>query len=106
MTESNEISTTNRLGAQINRFFDGSDDAVGTRISFLNFDTELALADDVESLIEHLDTLLTAGAMSSTFKQNLTAHLDELPDTASGRSTRVRDAITLIIASPDYLVQQ
>jgi len=106
MTESNEIATTNRIGAQINRYFEGTFDAVGTQLSYLNFDTELALADEPEALIDHLDVLLMAGNMSAELRTLLTDHVDALPDTSIGRSERVRDAVTLIMASPDYLIQQ
>jgi len=106
MTESTEIATTNRIGDQINRYFEGTSDSVGTRLSFLNFDTELALADDADDLVDHLDVLLMAGTMSPELRTQLTVHVDALPDTPAGLSTRVRDAVTLIMASPDYLIQQ
>ncbi len=105
MTESNEIATSNRIGAQINRYFAGTTDAVGTKLSYLNFDTELALADDPNALLDHLDTLLMAGSMSEPLRTTLLNHLSQLPDNPSGHSLRVRDAVTLIMASPDYLIQ-
>ena len=106
MTESTEIATTNRIGDQINRYFAGTFDAVGTQVSYLNFDTELALADDSEQLVDHLNVLLMSGNMSATLRTNLIDHIDALPNTPLGLSERVRDAVTLIMASPDYLIQQ
>ena len=75
-------------------------------MSYLNFDTELALADDPDALIDHLDILLMAGNMSAELRTHLTNHVEALPDTPLGLSERVRDAVTLIMASPDYLTQQ
>ncbi len=105
MTESNEISTTNRIGEQINRFFAGSTSPGADHVSYLNFDTELSLASDPDALLDHLDILLMAGSMTSELRNALLSHLNTLADSDSGRSQRVRDAITLIVASPDYLVQ-
>ncbi len=105
MTESNEIATTNRIGEQINRFFTDGTSLGADEASYVNFDTERALAGDPDALLDHLDILLLAGSMTDELRTALLGHLNSLPDTDNGRSQRVRDAITLIVASPDYLIQ-
>jgi len=105
MTDTNEIATTNRIAEQLYRFFATSDDQFATVQSYLNFDTELALAGDTDTLLDHLNTLLLAGSMSDALRIPLREHMNSLPDTESGRSFRVRDAVFLIFTSPDYLVQ-
>jgi len=105
MTDSNEIATSNRIASQINRFYATSTDSFGTEWAFLNFDTELALASDPIALIEHLNILLLSGSMSEGLRVTLQNHLNGLPDTPDGHDERVRDAVFLIVVSPDYLVQ-
>lgn len=103
-TESNELATTNRLGRQIQELYSLDPETSQQTISYLDFSTEVALADDVPALLEHLDVLLLSGNMSDTLENILTNHLtsDEM---AGNLSARVRDAVMLIMASPDYLVQ-
>lgn len=103
-TESNELATTNRIGRQIQREY-ASNPSGGLTTSYLNFSDELSLSSDTVALLEHLNLVLMSGNMSSALMATLTSHLNALPDTAEGLSQRVRDAVTLIMASPDYLVQ-
>lgn len=103
-TESNELATTNRIGRQIQQEYASNPSGVPTT-SYLDFSNETVLAQDVEALLDHLDLLLLSGNMSDSLRTTLGGHLNGLDDTADGLSQRVRDAITLIMASPDYLVQ-
>lgn len=105
LTAGNEISTTNRIGDQINRHYLGTPHVADLNPSYLDFTTELSLAHDADELLDHLDLLLTNGAMSVELRDLLTQHIDSLDTTPTGLSQRVRDAVTLIMASPDYMVQ-
>ena len=104
-TESNELATSNRIGRQIQEAYLGNPDSLGQRNAFLDFTYERQLASDPDELLNHLDTVLMSGSLSAGFRAILFDHINGLPDTDEGRSLRVRDAITLIMASPDYLVQ-
>ena len=63
------------------------------------------LADRPAALLERLDLLLLSGSMSTGLRDILSAHLEAIPLGGDGRAERVKDAITLIMASPDYQVQ-
>ena len=103
-TESNELATTNRIGRQVQQAY-ASNPSGGLTTSYLDFSDELSLASDVDALLDHLDVLLLSGNMSNALRSSLTGHLTNLDVTTNGLSQRVRDAVTLIMASPDYLVQ-
>ena len=104
-TESNELATTNRIGRQIQEAYLGNPDSSGRRTSYLDFSYERSLAAEPEQLLDHLNILLLSGNLSADLRVILVNHLNGLPDTEPGLSQRVRDAVTLIMASPDYLVQ-
>lgn len=104
-TESNELTTSNRIGDQINRFSVSSDSDSAMTVSYLDFSYEVGLASSVDSLLDHLNVLLLSGNMSDGLCDVLFTHLQALPDTPAGHVSRVHDAVTLIMASPDYLVQ-
>jgi uncharacterized protein (DUF1800 family) len=80
-----------------------------------SYTAELALADNTASLMERIDRLLFGGAMPSTLRTRITEAVNSIAipggtatqaqiDTA--RLNRVRTAILLAMASPDYLVQR
>ena len=104
-TESNELATSNRIGRQIQQYSSASISDGEHPVSYLDLGYELQLAFDVDALLAHLDVVLLAGNMSIELRDVLSSHLRALPDTQPGRLSRVRDALTLIMASPDYLVQ-
>ncbi len=79
--------------------------------SYLQLDDELALVDQPNRLLDRLDLLLTNGTMSNTLRDRILNHLqdpsfDFEADKAVADLGRVRDAISLIINSPEYLVQK
>ncbi len=104
-TESNELATSNRIGRQIQQYSVASISDAGHPVSFLDFTYEVSLASDVETLLDHLNLVLLSDSMGPALRDLLTSHLQALADTPAGHLARVRDAITLIVASPDYLVQ-
>jgi len=103
-SENNVIATASRIARQIQYYYSGSDDNALNQ-SVINIDREIALAADTDQLLDHLDVLLMSGAMTPAFRTILAGHLNDLPSDPEGRSQRARDAITLIVSSPEYLVQ-
>jgi len=68
---------------------------------------ELPLADDPEALLDHLDQLLLNGEMSAELRQDLLAAVVSLPlQGADARLARVKLAVFLVFASPEYLHQR
>ncbi|HMM76328.1 MAG TPA: DUF1800 family protein [Gammaproteobacteria bacterium] len=76
--------------------------------TYLNLSTELSLATQPANLVDRLDLLLTNGSMSAALRQTLLSRLADpiYPSSAEGRLGKVRDAIELIVNSPEYLVQK
>lgn len=101
------LSMTNRIDKQIQYGHDVSD-TNAKKWSYIHLGEERALAAvSTDALLDRLDLLLLSGGMSDGLRGVLTDHLESLPsaDTEEGQSRRVRDALSLIMASPDYLVQ-
>ncbi len=104
-TAGNELETSNRIGRQIQLQYAGNPVSSGQTKSYLDFSYELTIADDVDELLEHLNILLLSGNMTDGLRTILAGHLNTLTTSDDDLSQRVRDAVTLIMASPDYLVQ-
>ena len=70
--------------------------------------TEVELANDSNALLDHLNLLLLSGSMTSDLRTHLLSLLGNsvYPDNELGRSNKVKDVMTLIVSSPDYLIQQ
>ncbi len=103
-SENNVIATTSRIAKQIQYYFSGSDDNALNQ-SVIDIEREIAMAGDTDRLLDHLDVLLMSGAMTPQLRAILAGHINALPTDQDGRSQRARDAITLIVSSPEYLVQ-
>jgi uncharacterized protein (DUF1800 family) len=72
-----------------------------------NYDAELALAGDPAALVARLDRRLTNTAMSSATRDEIVATVTALPTgTAAQNLARVRTAILMTLASPEYIVQK
>jgi len=86
--------------------------APGVNAWIPDYANELALLETPGALVDRLDRLLTAGAMSEETRAALIEFLeaegaedsDETP--ASERLDRVQFAVLLVMTSPDYLVQR
>ena len=104
-TESNELATSNRIGQQIQRYSVGSITDAEFSVSYLDFTFEVLLAEESNALLDHLNMVLLAGNMSSDLRNLLIDHLKTMPDSPPDYLAQVRDVVTLIMASPDYLVQ-
>ncbi|MBE1300601.1 MAG: DUF1800 family protein [Alteromonadaceae bacterium] len=66
----------------------------------LDFTEELAIASDVDALLDRLDTVMTYGSMTSETKAIIKDTLESIND----NETRVATAVYLIAISPDYAV--
>jgi hypothetical protein len=72
--------------------------------TLLQLDYELSIAHDTQALLEHLDLVLMAGAMSSEMRTAIAGVVDAY---APGeRIERVVDALYLIVTSPEFCVQK
>jgi uncharacterized protein (DUF1800 family) len=78
------------------------------------YTAELAIADGADALVERLNRVLLAGQISTTLRARVLEAVNSIAIPATGaqaqidaaRLNRVRTAILLIVASPDYLVQR
>jgi hypothetical protein len=101
-TENTMVHLANEIGYEIQNSDTVSDWVI------INTSREDALASDLNQLLDHLDLLLLNGAMSTELRQLLLTHLQSstFPDSEAGRKAQARDAIMLIVTSPDYLIQK
>jgi len=107
-TENNIISTTTYIGWQLQYYYHAGTGNGGAPLTQATLDLrrEFELAADVNALLDHLDLLMLSGSMSSELRTILSSHLEAINGDADGRSHRARDAINLIMISPDYTVQK
>ncbi len=72
-----------------------------------NYDAELALAGDPAALVARLDRRLTNSAMSSATRDEIVTTVTALPSaTAAQNLARVRTAILMTLASPEFVIQK
>jgi uncharacterized protein (DUF1800 family) len=73
-----------------------------------NYSQELDLAHSPAALIDALDNLLTAGAMSEETRSQIVRAIQNIPVEAenNGLTQRVYTAIYMVMTSPDYIVQR
>ena len=105
-TDTNLLSTATRINDQIHRHHRQNPNGLELNPSHLDFSPEIALADDIDALLDHLDILMMSGGMSDSLRSILSTHLATINPDESGLKTRVLDAVSLITASPEYLVQK
>lgn len=109
VNESTSISNINFINAFIYGF---SPNRSGDPAGGINPDytAEMALADDIPALIAHLDLLLTGNLLRQDSKDRIAQLLAEVPirtaSDAEDRTFRVAIAISMVMASPGYLVQR
>jgi len=66
---------------------------------------EMAMAHDAQALVQHVDLLLAAGALSSQARGLITQAVHSMPSQSPAQQRqRVNAAIHLVLCSPDYLV--
>lgn len=93
------IAQANLLRSAINSGNGPSDDRIT-----LNLSAEQTLASDPTQLVDHLNTLLMAGGMSSAMRTTMINAITQI--SASNPTERVRTAIYLVINSPEFVVQK
>ncbi len=72
-----------------------------------DYSAYLTLANDAPALVARISLLLAADALSASTKQQLSTAVASIAATSdSKRLNRIRAAIVLVMASPDYLVQK
>lgn len=75
-----------------------------------NYADEIALADNVDALIDRLDTLLTYGRLAESTRLRIKSVLEAMTiregREADDRLARVEMAVQLVVTSAEYLVQQ
>jgi len=101
MTEANIASIHNAMRIQVYAFTNQDTDGwnVAARI---NIDKAVELAPNPEALVDHLNKLLLSGRLDATKKNIITNHLDSIQD----NTERAKEAIFLIIASSQFMVQE
>ena len=112
LTEIDLASTNNMLFLQIYNGNNRTQDR--TNIATINIDREVAMADDVDALIDHLDVLLVAGQLPPAQRRAIAAHLTSAhvitgataDEAQQARIQRVLDAVFCIVGSPIHLVQK
>jgi len=71
----------------------------------LDIGRQRALADDPQALVDNLNELLLSGLMSAPMRDVVTNFVESTPLDDNG-STRVREAIYLIVTSPEFAIQR
>jgi len=69
-----------------------------------NYQTERALAGNPAALLDHLNVLLLAGQMSPSTRSTILPAINAIP--ASNAADRVKTAVLLTMASPEFIVQK
>jgi len=106
-TDAYILTTTAKISGLAHVFYQGADPRYSTLdSSYIDITEETELAADPNALIARLNLVLMSGQMSPAMQAVLFNHMNSLPSDEAGRSLRVRDGITLIMASPQYLVQK
>ena len=76
----------------------------GSGIIASSYSAELALANSPAALLDRLNLLLVAGQMSTSTRITILTAVNAIP--ASNPRGRVTTAITLVMLSPDFIVQK
>lgn len=98
-TDTTVISATNYLRTAIYTGLGPSSDRIT-----LSLAAEQTLASDPAGLVDHLNSLLMAGGMSSSTRNILINAVTQIP--ASNTLERVRTAIYLVVNSPEFVVDK
>jgi len=75
----------------------------------LNLDTEIALADDVDALLDNYNLRLFGGLMSDGLREAVITHTNNLildGSPSERRKTIAEEALLMLIVSPEFSVQR
>ena len=73
---------------------------------YTDYAAETALADDPAALVDHVDLLLCAGAMSDETKSLARQAVESVPVGILYRENRARLAVLFALAAPEFIVQR
>jgi len=71
---------------------------------YINFEEEMAIAGNIDALIDMVANKLLAGEMSSTLRQEITGMLERIPETDT--AVRAAETIYFVVTSPEYAYQR
>jgi len=103
LDESSMISITSRMLANSLWSHNYKVQGDGHRIA-INIDREMAIEDDREALLDHLDLLILGGRMSEQLRNEVSSLMDTR-DYNNAASQRIAEAIFLIMSSPEAAIQ-
>ena len=104
LTDANVASMHNAFHSQIYNYSNFDD--VGWNVPMqINLQRAVNLANNTDALLDYLDRLLLSSDMPPAMRSALKSHLEALPDTGNLALDRARDAVFIIIASPQYMIQ-
>jgi len=104
-TQAYFLTNTRKISQLTQVYNNTSGDNARTR-SYIDVTEETQIALSSDALLDHLDLVLLSGQMTAGLRQVLFEHFQNFESDEEGRSRRVLDAINLIMASPEYLVQK
>ena len=100
MTEANIASIHNAFYEQVYTYNNQS--GVGsTTITRLNIDDAVGMGGNIDNLLDYLARLLLGNTMPPSMREAIKQHLVNVPSNYD----RVRDAIFIIVASPQFMVE-
>ena len=71
---------------------------------YINFEEEMAIANDIDALIDMVAGKLLAGQISDTLRQEIAGMLARVPETET--AIRAAEAIYFVVTSPEYAYQR
>ncbi len=81
-----------------------TNDALADDDVFINFEEEMAIAEDTDALIDMVADKLLAGEISTTLRQEIAGMLARIPETDA--AIRAAETIYFIVTSPEYAYQR
>ena len=70
-----------------------------------SYEAEIALAENTDALLDHLDLLLTYGGLLEETRERIAEALDVIEaQTDGGRLARAQLASVMVMTSPEYLI--
>lgn len=105
-TEATFQPNIEKISWYVQYYYQGDGSNHATHSSNIDISEEIQLAVSSDALLDRLNLLLLSGQMSQELRLALHDHFELLPADLDGRSARVRDAINLIMSSPEYYVQR
>ncbi len=100
-----QITTESSVAGYLNYMQAAIGNGVGGMLP--DYSTLMPLAGDSAALLAELNVLLAAGQLSAATLAAMKTGIDSIdPAPTDGRTNRIRAAILLVLAAPDYLVQK